>query len=96
MTARAIAGEITRLAATAAEATLAEGVARYSTVKILFLTPAVSAQSAAYAQVMALHAGDEAATATRVALHFTSLPEDAKVFLERQHAAACQAEPSQR
>jgi hypothetical protein len=88
VTEHAIAGAITRLADTCAEATLAEEVALYSNVKLRFVAPAEPALSEVQAKVIALHPEDDMALSTRVCLGFTSLPEDAKAFLARQQVQA--------
>jgi adenylate cyclase len=83
-----IAGHMIRLAASAAEVSLTEHVALHTNLRIILTPQAVSGLSEIYAKVLELHATDEGAMPTKVRLGFTSVPSDAKAFLEQQRTVA--------
>jgi class 3 adenylate cyclase len=85
----AIAGQITRLAGSTAEGTLAEHLPLYTNVKLV-LTPRGRPQLAdVYAKVLAL--APSATGATSVRLEFTSVPEEARAFLSSMEQTASTA-----
>ncbi len=84
VSAQAVAGTITRLAESSAEVSLQGEVALYSNMRLQLEDPDTSVLSEVYAKVVSLNHVGDTATAAEVCLGFTSLPEDVKVFLERQ------------
>jgi hypothetical protein len=83
----AMPGHLTHLAAATAKAFVKGSVAVHDNLKILLTMPAASAVSAVYAKVLALEPAQVASEHTLVSLSFTSLPNDAKIFLEQQRPA---------
>jgi adenylate cyclase len=75
----AIAGHLTRLAGLTAEGVLAQPVAIYTNVKLLLMPSEHAPFSDIYAKVLALT--PEASGTAQVQLELTSLPDDAKAFL---------------
>ena len=82
----AIAGQITRLAETTAEGTLARQVPIYTNVKLLLAPVGEPQHPDVYAKVVGLTPAD--AGAVQVRLEFTSVPEGAKAFLSRMGQGA--------
>jgi class 3 adenylate cyclase len=85
-----LAGTITRLAASSAEAVLAQPVPLHSNLKLHLETAEFGGLSEAYAKVVAFTGDDASASSAQVCLGFTSLPEDVQAFLEQQRTSAYQ------
>jgi adenylate cyclase len=77
----AIAGQITHLAASAAEAVLAAPAALLTNLKIVLTSPEARGLSEVYAKVLSLDTAGVESVITKAHLEFTSLPDDAKTFL---------------
>jgi PAS domain S-box-containing protein len=80
----AIAGYITHLAISGAEVALEEQVGLHTNLKIILAPQDISGLSEVYAKVLALKPLDEESLPAKARLEFTSLPSDAKLFLEQQ------------
>lgn len=80
----AITGHITHLSAAAANVVLTAPVALHANLKIVLAPQQTSALSAIYAKVIALDAAKVDPKGIHARLEFTSLPEDAKAFLDQQ------------
>ena len=83
----AIAGTITRLAASAADATLEAPIALYTNVKILLGSPEAAGLSAVYAKVLPGTPSAASRPCTTVRLAFTVLAEDTQTFLVHRRDA---------
>ncbi|MBI3061233.1 MAG: adenylate/guanylate cyclase domain-containing protein, partial [Deltaproteobacteria bacterium] len=86
---RAISGRIVRLSENCAEGVLRGAVDKNADLMIRMVSGGVSVAEA-YAKVMEADSGSGDG-ATRIVLNFTSLPDDAKAFLERKRAVALHA-----
>jgi hypothetical protein len=86
-----LAGTITRLAESSAEAVLAQPMPLHSNLKLYLETAGFGELSEVYAKVLAFTENGSNESAAQVCLGFTSLPEDVKAFLEQQRMAAHQA-----
>jgi len=78
----AIAGYITGLAPTAAEAALESEVPTHANLKLAWAAEEAAGVSEVYAKVLECRASPEAGPGARVRLEFTTLPDDARAFLE--------------
>jgi len=86
---KAISGRIVRLSENCAEGVLQGAVDKNADLMIRMVSGGVSVAEA-YAKVMEADPGSGDG-ATRIVLNFTSLPDDAKAFLERKRAVASRA-----
>jgi hypothetical protein len=84
------AGTITRLAASSAEAVLAQPMPLHSNLKLHLEAVACGGLSEAYAKIVAFTGDDASASSAHVCLGFTSLPEDVQGFLDQQRTSAYQ------
>ena len=82
-----IPGHITRLAATIAEATLEGEVEKNANVRLTLAAAEAAGLSELYGKVLEFPSSPEARSATHVRISFTTLPDDAKAFLDQQRAS---------
>jgi len=87
---KVIAGRIERLSENCAQGVLEEAVERNMNLKVRINPNGAGTLSELYAKVMEADPQSEN-SATRITLNFTSLPEDAKAFLEKIRTAALRA-----
>jgi len=87
---KVIAGRIERLSENCAQGVLDEAVERNMNLKVRINPNGAGTLSELYAKVMEADPQSEN-SATRIVLNFTSLPDDAKVFLEKRRLAALRA-----
>ena len=79
----AVAGRLTGLTTSGAEALLEEVVGLRANLKILLLSPEASSLSELYAKVTSVDQSTTTSPHIRVRLRFTSLPEDTKRFFDK-------------
>jgi len=87
VSAKGIAGRIERLSENCAQGLLNGAMERNMNLKVRITPDGAGALSEVYAKVMEADP-TSGNSATRIVLNFTSLPDDAKAFLEKRRTAA--------